>query len=85
MSEENDAQTPQAQQTPQSAKKPRIVRVVSDETLEAWEAQRGEYLKTHPGEAIKPIKDGLVREALGLPEETLEEKPREQEKENEES
>ena len=68
MSEENDAQT---QQTPQSAKKPRIVRVVSDETLEAWEAQRGEYLKTHPEAAMRK-QDELVREAIDAAEETPE-------------
>ncbi len=66
MSEENDAQT-----TP-STKKPRIVRVVSDETLEAWEAQRGEYLKTHPEAALRR-QDELVREAIGAAEETPEE------------
>ena len=50
-------------------KKPRIVRVTSDDTLDAWESQRAEFLAAHPEEASKPIKDGLVREALGLPEE----------------
>ena len=49
--------------------KPRIVRVTSDDTHDAWESQRAEYLAQHPEEASKPIKDELVREALGLPEE----------------
>ncbi|MEM0475211.1 MAG: hypothetical protein QW343_00240 [Candidatus Norongarragalinales archaeon] len=50
---------------PSTAKKPRVVRVISDETLEAWEAQRAEYLKEHP-EATLRQPDEFVREALGL-------------------
>ncbi|MFH0973319.1 MAG: hypothetical protein V1817_00840 [Candidatus Micrarchaeota archaeon] len=65
MAEENDAQTPQP------LKKPRIVRIISDETLEAWEEQRAEYLKQHP-EAVMKKQDELMREAIGAAEETPE-------------
>ncbi len=71
-------------QNAKTAGKPRIVRVVSDGMLEAWEEQRAGYLKEHPGDAIKPIKDPLVREALGMPEETEEPKKEEREKAAEE-
>ncbi len=75
MNEENPSKPP---------KKPRIVRVVSDDTLEAWETQRAEYLAAHPGEALKPVKDELVREALGMPEEEIQETRKEEKEETEE-